>query len=201
MPEGYATHSSTKNGFNARTTGSLCDRYDSYLHRSASTSRAIAQCRIPEILDVAGRYLSIHDFTKQTASTHLSFVAAHSCNFFWIAGPSPSRKFCTALFVFACSSSSWSPSSAVRYLLQVSSNDGTGSLGSLSCDENVRFTGGFASNFVMVAIAQWEGRGNGENAEWVRESHVISQRSAQNGLAVVGHRSRQSPTFNVSDGD
>jgi hypothetical protein len=80
--------------------------------------------------------------------THLALISAHSCNRFWRIGPSPSKKFVTALLVCSCSCSSCKASSAVRYRLQVSSRGGIGSLGSLSCDARVLLIFGFGSNLV-----------------------------------------------------
>ena len=40
--EGKSTHSSTKNGLSASTTGSECERYDSYLRAKGETHVRLA---------------------------------------------------------------------------------------------------------------------------------------------------------------
>lgn len=78
----------------------------------------------------------VHDPSGRYHS-YLSWVAAHSISFFWISGPSFSINSFTTSLVFAWFSGSCSPSRALRYLLHVSSNGGTGSFGSLCWDANV----------------------------------------------------------------
>ena len=41
-----SAHSRTKNGLRARTTGSECDRYDSYLYRKSDTALVVLGTRI-----------------------------------------------------------------------------------------------------------------------------------------------------------
>lgn len=70
-----------------------------------------------------------------------------------IRGPSPLRKSSTARFVSSWSLGSWSPSSAVRYLLDVSSRGGTGKLGSSCCLANVLEPCGWSWNLETGLLA------------------------------------------------